>query len=86
MSMPGAPGEAQSPANLDLEGQAALAFATANVHDTGALVSFRTQVVAGINYQFKFENVDNVTVWSQPWNNNFLEVTLPNGNKVNNQN
>ena len=86
MSMPGAPTEAHSPAELDADGTAALTFAQTHLEGAGNLVSFRTQVVAGVNYHFKFANLANdVTVWSQPWNNNFLEVTKPDGSKVSNQ-
>jgi len=55
--MPGAPSESHEPGQLDADGQAALAFAVLHVPDAGNLVSYKTQVVAGTNYIFKFSNI-----------------------------
>jgi hypothetical protein len=85
-SAPGSVGGGQSPVQLSEEGQQAEAFARSKIPGLGPLASFTTQVVAGTNFGFTFEGHQEViTVWSKPWENGFLEVTLPNGDKVNNQ-
>ena len=74
--MMGAPTGAQAPATLDADGQAALTVAkNSNAALNGAeLESFRTQVVAGSKYYFKFTGVEKeVIVWSKPWEN-FCQV------------
>lgn len=73
--MLGAPSHDQQPNTLNEEGQAALAFVRASVHElsTATLVSYTFQVVAGSRFGFTFEGYEGVVyVWSQPWNNNFL--------------
>ncbi len=82
----GAVGAGQSPTTLSDEGKSAEAFARSKIAGLGPLISYTTQVVAGTNFGFTFEgHADVVTVWSKPWENGFLEVTLPNGDRVNNQ-
>ena len=51
------------------------------------LVSVRTQVVAGENICFTYkkdgtEETQEYCVWSQVWNNNFMELTLPDGTVI----
>lgn len=50
------------------------------------LYSIRTQVVAGIKYFCTYDSATRpgtkkleIIVWSKPYENNFLEVTRPNG-------
>lgn len=86
VSAPGSVGQGQDPSHLSEEGKQAEAFARQHIPGLGKLVSFTTQVVQGTNFGFNFEGHNgNVTVWSKPWENNFLQVTLPNGTTVNNQ-
>lgn len=64
-----------------------MAFVRASVPDLAHanLVSFTTQVVAGTNYGFTFEGYEGqVIVWSQTWTG-LLQITLPNGNVISNQ-
>ena len=54
---------------------------------TWNLINTRTQNVSGQNNCFTYQNpVDQKTeeycVWSQPWNNNFMQLTLPDGTKL----
>lgn len=70
--MMGAPTGAQDAATLDADGQNALNFAKAQnaVGNDAVLESYRTQVVQGAKYYFKFKGVDKeVIVWSKPWEN-----------------
>ena len=86
--MLGAPSAGQDPSNLSGEGNAALSFVRQRVPElAGAnLVSFTSQVVQGTNYRFTFEGQNGeVQVWSKSWENNFLQITLPNGNVISNQ-
>jgi hypothetical protein len=53
------------------------------------LSKLESQLVAGRRYCFTFEDpkstiTEQYCVWSQPWNNNFLEITLPDGSRINN--
>ena len=55
--------------------------------NTWIFIAVRNQVVSGEINCFKFEefisqNVEEYCVWSQPWNNNFMELTLPDGSKI----
>jgi len=66
---------------LEGDGLAADAFVRAKVPAlaNAALVSFRTQVVAGTNYYFTYGGYEGeVQVWSKSWEN-FLQITLPDG-------
>ena len=69
----GAPTEAKPAADLDQDGQNAKAFAIANtaaLNENSELESFKTQVVQGAKYYFKFKGHDKeVIVWSKPWEN-----------------
>lgn len=83
----GGVGGSHPASQLDADGQVASEFAKAHVPGlAGAtLVSYRTQVVAGTNYYFTYEgHQGEVKVWSKPWENNYLEVTLSNGDTINN--
>jgi hypothetical protein len=49
------------------------------------LIEVKTQVVAGIMYHLVYESKSVkhlLKVWSQPWNNKFLQITLDNGKKI----
>jgi hypothetical protein len=86
--MLGAPSGAQSPANLSEEGNAALNFVRQRVPEVANanLVSFTSQIVQGTNYSFTFQDYEGVIqVWAKSWENNFLEITLPNGTAISNQ-
>ena len=73
-TMPGAPTGAQDAATLDADGQVALKFAKTEKGINAELESYKTQVVQGAKYYFKFKGVDKeVIVWSKPWEN-FLQV------------
>lgn len=77
----------QSTDNLSEDANAALHFLRSKVPEVATLplATYATQVVAGANHFFTFVGHDGTyTVWSQPWNNGFLEITLPDGNKISN--
>ncbi len=54
------------------------------------LISYRQQIVAGVNYCFTYGKRENgsvssqieLCVWSKVWENNFLSLTKPNGEVV----
>lgn len=55
--------------------------------NTWIFTEVRNQVVSGEINCFKFkefvsQNVEEYCVWSQIWNNNFMELSLPNGSKI----
>jgi hypothetical protein len=76
--------------NLTLDEQNAENFVLDNVPSLNnwTLISGRSQIVSGVNYCFDYKQSSyaNTTqeycVWSQPWNNDFLQLTLPNGTKI----
>jgi len=56
---------------------------------TWQLVSLESQVVSGMKYSFTFKDPltkqsEVYNVWSQSWNNNFIELTLPDNSKISN--
>jgi hypothetical protein len=84
----GAPSGDQLPANLSEEGNAALNFVRQRVPEVANanLLSFTSQIVQGTNYSFTFQDYEGVIqVWAKSWENNFLEITLPNGTAISNQ-
>lgn len=48
------------------------------------LLSYTTQVVAGISYVFHFEGHYKIKVWSKPFEKGFLQINLPHGVRINN--
>lgn len=48
------------------------------------LISYRTQVVAGTLYHFKYEGYEgDIKVSHRPWQN-LMEISLPNGTRISN--
>ena len=66
----------------------AMEFVKKNVDLEGwKLDSVKTQIVAGQNICFTYEKNDSeetqeYCVWSKPWDNNFMELTLADGTKI----
>lgn len=57
---------------------------------TWELVSLESQVVSGMKYYFTFKDpitkqIEMYSIWSQSWNDNFMELTLPDSSKINNR-
>lgn len=77
----------QSIDNLGEDANNALLFLRSKVPEVSALplATFSSQVVAGANYYFTFVGHEGTyVVWSQTWTN-LLQITLPNGQKISNQ-
>ncbi len=87
MSLCGGIGAPNPGVTLEGDGVAADAFVRAKVPAlaNATLESFTTQVVAGVNYRFTYGGYEGeVEVWVKSWEN-FMQITLPNGTKISNQ-
>jgi hypothetical protein len=77
---------------LDNDHKGINAFIRSNVPEVKGLdlISYRQQIVAGVNYCYTYgtrtgstvSNSVELCVWSKPWENNFLRVKRPNGEVV----